>query len=46
VSDATVYRLLKAHDLITSPAYLLIKAAHGFHTQTTRVNEMWQADFT
>ena len=26
VSEATVYRLLKAHDLITSPAYVVIKA--------------------
>jgi len=39
---ATVYRLLKAHDLITSPAYV----ADRFHTQTTRANEMWQIDFT
>ena len=42
VSEATVYRLLKAHDLITSPAYVVIKAADRFHTPTTRVNEMWQ----
>ena len=27
VSEASVYRLLKAHDLITSPAFILIKAA-------------------
>ncbi|WP_156494148.1 MULTISPECIES: IS3 family transposase [unclassified Erythrobacter] len=46
VSEATVYRLLKAHDLITSPAYTVIKAAEAFHTQTTRPNEMWQTDFT
>src|SRR5919112_6357525 len=26
VSEASVYRLLKAHDLITSPAYIVIKA--------------------
>ena len=38
VSEATVYRLLKAHDLITSPAYVVIKAADQFHTKTTRVN--------
>ncbi len=43
VSEATVYRLLKAHDLITSPAYVVIKAADRF--QTTRPNEMWQTDF-
>jgi putative transposase len=46
VSEATVYRLLKAHDLIPSPAYVVIKAADQFHTQTTRPNEMWQTDFT
>src|SRR5215467_10958299 len=27
VSEAAVYRLLKAHDLITSPAFILLKAA-------------------
>jgi hypothetical protein len=46
VSEATVYRLLKTHDLITSPAYTVIKAADAFHTKTTRPNEMWQTDFT
>ena len=40
------YSLLKAHDLITSPAYVVIKAANEFHTKTTRLNEMWQTDFT
>jgi len=35
VSEATVYRLLKAHDLITSPPYTVIKAAEAFHTKTT-----------
>ncbi len=46
VSEATVYRLLKAHDLITSPAFVVIKAADAFHHRTTRPNEMWQTDFT
>ena len=46
VSEATVYRMLKAHDLIASPAFIVIKAADGFHTKTTRSNEMWQTDFT
>ena len=41
-----LYRLLKAHDLITSPAYVVIKAADQFHTKTSHPNEMWQTDFT
>jgi transposase InsO family protein len=44
--ESTVYRLLKAHDLITSPAYVVIKAADLFHIEITRPNEMWQTDFT
>ena len=35
VSEASVYRLLKAHDLITSPAYIVIKAAEEFRDKTT-----------
>ena len=34
VSEASVYRLLKAQDLITSPAYIVIKAANEFHDRT------------
>ena len=36
VSEATVYRLLKAHDLITSPAYIVIKAADEFRDKVRR----------
>jgi putative transposase len=46
VSEASVYRLLKAHDLITSPAFIVMKAANEFTDKTTRPNEMWQTDFT
>jgi hypothetical protein len=35
VSEASVYRLLKAHDLITSPAYIIMKAADEFKDKTT-----------
>ena len=46
VSESSVYRLLKEHDLITSPAYVLLSAADSFKEPTRRVNEMWQTDFT
>ena len=35
MSEASVYRLLKAHDLITSPAFITMKAADEFKKQTT-----------
>ena len=46
VSEASVYRLLKAHDLITSPAFVVIKAANEFKDKTTAPNQLWQTDFT
>jgi len=46
VSEASVYRLLKAHDLITSPAFVVVKAAEAFTEQTTAPNQLWQTDFT
>ena len=46
VSESSVYRLLKAHDLITSPAFVVIKAANEFKDKTTAPNQLWQTDFT
>ena len=46
ISEASVYRLLKAHDLITSPAFTVMKAANEFKDKTTAPNQMWQTDFT
>ncbi len=46
VSESSVYRLLKAQDLITSPAFIVIKAADQFHDKTTAPNQLWQTDFT
>jgi len=40
VSEASVYRLLKAHDLITSPNFIVIKAASEFKDKTTAINQM------
>jgi len=46
VSEASVYRLLKAHDLITSPAFIVVKAADEVKDKTTAPNQLWQTDFT
>jgi len=46
VSEASIYRMLKANDLITSPAYIIIKAADEFKDKTTAPNQLWQTDFT
>jgi len=46
ISESSVYRILKAHDLITSPAYVLIRAADRFAQPTRSPNELWQTDFT
>jgi putative transposase len=46
VSEASVYRLLRSHDLITSPAIIVMKAADEFRDKTTAPNQLWQTDFT
>lgn len=46
ISESSVYRILKVHDLISSPAYTVITAADKFINPTKRVNELWQTDFT
>ena len=46
VSEASTYRILTAHDLITSPAFIVIKAASEFKDKTTAINQRWQTDFT
>jgi transposase InsO family protein len=37
---------LKAHHLITSPAFILLKAADTFAHPTSAPNQLWQTDFT
>jgi len=46
VSEASVYRLLRAEGLITSPAFIVMKAADRFANPTTAINQLWQTDFT
>jgi transposase InsO family protein len=46
VSEASVYRLLRTCDLITSPAFIVMKAADEFREKTTAPNQLWQTDFT
>ena len=46
VSEASVYRLLKARGLVTSPAFIVMKAADQFANPTTAINQLWQTDFT
>ena len=46
VSEASVHRLLKAHDLITSLAFIVVKAADDFKDKTTAPNQLWRTDFT
>ncbi len=45
MSEASVYRPLKAHDLIASPAFIVMKAADAFKDKTTAPNQLWQTDF-
>jgi putative transposase len=46
ISESSVYRILKAYDLITSPVFTIVSAKDKFDHPTTRTNELWQTDFT
>ena len=45
VSVASVYRRLKAHDLITSPAYIIMNATDAFKDKMTAPNQLRQTDY-
>lgn len=45
VSQASVYKLVKRHDLITRPNMIVMKAASKFKDKTTAINQLWQTDF-
>ena len=46
ISESSVYRILKAHDLVTSPVYTVVTAQDKFSHPTRAPNELWQTDFT
>jgi len=46
ISESSVYRILKAYDLITSPAYIVVSAADRFKQPPRVVHELWQTDFS
>ena len=46
ISESSVYRILKAHDLVTSPQFIVMSAADVFQNPTRYVHELWQTDFT
>lgn len=46
ISESSVYRILKARGLITSPSHILLAAGNEFSQKTCFVHEMWQTDFT
>jgi transposase len=46
ISESSVYRILKGYDLVQSPVFLMVPASDKFENPTTRVNELWQTDFT
>jgi len=46
ISESTVYRILKANDLVTSPVYTVVTAQDKFPHPTRAPNELWQTDFT
>jgi len=46
ISESSVYRILKAKNLVTSPNFIVLSAADEFEYKPKRVNELWQTDFT
>ena len=46
LSESSVYRILRAYDLLPSPACIVLSARKTFQHPTHRPNELWQTDFT
>lgn len=41
ISESSVYRILKSRGLITSPAYIVMRASDEFKDKTSYPNQMW-----
>ena len=46
ISESSMYRIRTLNSLVTGPAYTLLSAKDKFDQPTTRVNQLWQTDFT
>lgn len=46
ISESSVYRILKARGLITTPEHVFNSASDEFKNKTCFVHQMWQTDFT
>jgi len=42
IPESSVYRILIAYGLITSPVFTVVSAKEKFEHPTTRTNELWQ----
>lgn len=46
ISESSVYRILKAKGLVTTPGHILLSASNEFKDKTMFVHQLWQTDFT